>query len=248
MRQYAVRVAQMKAQQEQQAPAALMDEPASTESDFGEIIQNTQRLLSSQTLINQRGNDGLHHALSSAESTQRKRGRSPMAGGEDDEDEYQVDSRVPHSQRMPMNPPPRPSAKRVRMVTPPAAQQASSAYPPVGTPIKREMMSSQAAAETFSSASPAPSTATSAKDFDVEALRERARSLTAQAKGPKTPQSRTAWTRDDTQLLIKAIDLYQCKWSTIQKEIENGNLPFDHKRDQQALRDKARLLKQDLLK
>jgi hypothetical protein len=44
------------------------------------------------------------------------------------------------------------------------------------------------------------------------------------------------------------VDVYKAKWSEIARQVAVGVLPFEHPRDQQALRDKARLLKQDLLK
>ncbi len=83
---------------------------------------------------------------------------------------------------------------------------------------------------------------------DLEALSQRSKEVTAAARKVKEPQSRQAWLREDVNQLIRAIHTYQCKWSTIEKEIKNGTIAFQRPRDQQALRDKARLLKQDILK
>jgi hypothetical protein len=83
---------------------------------------------------------------------------------------------------------------------------------------------------------------------DLEALSQRSREVSAAARKVKEPQVRSAWVRKDVTLLIKAVNTYQCKWSTIEKEIKAGTIPFERPRDQQALRDKARLLKQDFLK
>lgn len=83
---------------------------------------------------------------------------------------------------------------------------------------------------------------------DLDTLSQRSRQIAAANRKPKEPQSRVAWTRNDCQLLIRAVESFSCKWSHIEEEIKNGLLPFEHKRDQQALRDKARLLKQDFLK
>ncbi|KAH6630169.1 hypothetical protein B0J18DRAFT_393415 [Chaetomium sp. MPI-SDFR-AT-0129] len=112
-----------------------------------------------------------------------------------------------------------------------------------------QVSSSAAAPETGSLASsqyPLPPGADNTPDF--EALSRRSRELTAAARKAKAPQVRQAWVRRDIALLVKAVDTYQCKWSTIEKEITAGTIPFEHRRDQQALRDKARLLKQDFLK
>lgn len=83
---------------------------------------------------------------------------------------------------------------------------------------------------------------------DLDALSQRTREISAAARKPREPQVRMPWLPHDVKLLIKAIDTYQCKWSTIEKQIKDGTIPFKRARDQQALRDKARLLKQDLLK
>ncbi|KAK4242034.1 hypothetical protein C8A03DRAFT_40603 [Achaetomium macrosporum] len=83
---------------------------------------------------------------------------------------------------------------------------------------------------------------------DYEALAQRSREMSARARKAKEPQVRSAWVRKDVTLLVRAVNTYQCKWSTIEKEIKAGTIPFERPRDQQALRDKARLLKQDFLK
>ncbi|KAL2180772.1 uncharacterized protein P884DRAFT_311500 [Thermothelomyces heterothallicus CBS 202.75] len=83
---------------------------------------------------------------------------------------------------------------------------------------------------------------------DFEALSQRTREISAAARKVKEPQVRSSWVSKDVKLLVKAVSTYQCKWSTIEKEIKAGTIPFERPRDQQALRDKARLLKQDFLK
>lgn len=86
------------------------------------------------------------------------------------------------------------------------------------------------------------------QDVDLVELSQRARRETMIARKPREPQSRTPWSRLDTKKLIQAVDKYKCKWSMIEAAIVNGTLKFDTPRNQQALRDKARLLKQDMLK
>ncbi|OIW30504.1 hypothetical protein CONLIGDRAFT_281864 [Coniochaeta ligniaria NRRL 30616] len=88
----------------------------------------------------------------------------------------------------------------------------------------------------------------SATDPDLEALSQRAREVAVASRKPKEPQSRTPWSRNDCKALIRAVDVYKAKWSLMAQEIAKGVIPFEHPRDQQALRDKARLLKQDMLK
>lgn len=83
---------------------------------------------------------------------------------------------------------------------------------------------------------------------DFEFVAQRTRELSAANRKAREPQQRSPWVRDDIKQLVKAVDIYKCKWSVIEKEIKEGRLPFVRPRDQQALRDKARLLKQDFLK
>jgi hypothetical protein len=83
---------------------------------------------------------------------------------------------------------------------------------------------------------------------DLEALSQKSRLIALENRRPKPPQTRTPWSRNDCRLLIHAVWEHSAKWSLIQKKIESGEIQFEHPRDQQALRDKARLLKQDFLK
>jgi hypothetical protein len=83
---------------------------------------------------------------------------------------------------------------------------------------------------------------------DFEALTKKSREVSAANRKAKEPQVRSPWVQKDVRLLVKAVDTYRCKWSQIEKAIKEGIIPFERPRDQQALRDKARLLKQDLLK
>jgi len=85
-------------------------------------------------------------------------------------------------------------------------------------------------------------------DTDFEAVSQRSREISAANRKAREPQVRSAWVRNDVKQLVRAVDVYKCKWSTIEKEIKLGTIPFEIPRDQQALRDKARLLKQDFLK
>ena len=119
----------------------------------------------------------------------------------------------------------------------PEAAMAPAPAPPASAP-----------AATPIAPSPYPPLPGTQDEPDLEALSQRNREISAAARKVKEPQVRSAWVRKDVSLLIKAVNVYQCKWSTIEKEIKAGTVPFERPRDQQALRDKARLLKQDFLK
>ncbi|KAK4649585.1 uncharacterized protein QC761_120310 [Podospora bellae-mahoneyi] len=83
---------------------------------------------------------------------------------------------------------------------------------------------------------------------DFDALTQRSKEISAANRKAREPQVRSAWVRNDVRELVKAVHTYGCKWSVIEKQIKEGNIHFERPRDQQALRDKARLLKQDFLK
>lgn len=105
---------------------------------------------------------------------------------------------------------------------------------------------SSAAAEAMHSQYPPLPGSQDEPDFD--ALSQRTREISAATRKAREPQVRSAWVRNDVRMLVKAVDTFSCKWSTIEAEIKAGTIPFERPRDQQALRDKARLLKQDFLK
>jgi len=86
-------------------------------------------------------------------------------------------------------------------------------------------------------------------DIDPEALSQAARLITKANKKQSVPKARRPWSHADTAELIRAIHIYRAKWSTIEKAIKSGFIQFNViDRDQQALRDKARLIKVDILK
>lgn len=85
--------------------------------------------------------------------------------------------------------------------------------------------------------------------FDPVALSRHSQLISKANKKPAQPKQRKPWTSHDTQQLVRGVDVYKAKWSTIEKAIKEGHIPFNvPERDQQGLRDKARLVKVDLLK
>lgn len=85
--------------------------------------------------------------------------------------------------------------------------------------------------------------------FDPVALSRQSQLISKANRRPAVPKQRKPWTAHDTRQLVQAVDVYKAKWSTIEKAIREGHIPFNvPERDQQGLRDKARLVKVDLLK
>ncbi|PSS03258.1 hypothetical protein BD289DRAFT_449648 [Coniella lustricola] len=85
--------------------------------------------------------------------------------------------------------------------------------------------------------------------FDPVALSRQSQLISKANRRPAQPKQRKPWTAHDTQQLVRAVDVYKAKWSTIEKAIREKHIPFNvPERDQQGLRDKARLVKVDILK
>jgi hypothetical protein len=151
---------------------------------------------------------------------------------EADDDDFQVDARVPSS------------SKR--------KQRAPSA---VTTPTKRLRVDAEAELPPTPSIRPE----LPPDEADLAAVTERARAMTVMSRRPAVPQTRRPWSSADQMLLIKAVDSYDAKWADMADDaVEKGVLEFEKLRDQpalrdkgkfqQALRDKARLLKMEFLK
>lgn len=193
--------------------------------------QNDGSMYASSILENLVQDNGSMYAQSAARLGGERRPR-----GQDDEDEFETDAREPDNQRRVES---TPKAKRARFSS--AAIRATgdlAAQAVPGTP------GSQPPEDDRLSRNP-PS---SYMDPDLGALSQKSREISLASRKPKEPQTRVPWSREDCKMLIRAIDTYQAKWATIERMVAKGTIPFEHPRDQQALRDKARLLKQDFLK
>ncbi|KAK0729679.1 hypothetical protein B0H67DRAFT_547781 [Lasiosphaeris hirsuta] len=127
----------------------------------------------------------------------------------------------------------KPRGKRKKAIPRPSLDAAASSNTFVGTPVEGSQY-------------PPPPNSQAEPDFD--AVSQRSKEISAANRKAREPQVRSSWVRNDIHLLVKAVDIFKCKWSLIEKEIKAGTIKFEIPRDQQALRDKARLLKQDFLK
>lgn len=95
----------------------------------------------------------------------------------------------------------------------------------------------------FGSLPPAPTA------FDPVALSRQSQLISKANRRPAQPKQRKPWTAHDTQQLVTAVNVYKAKWSTIERAIKENHIAFNvPERDQQGLRDKARLVKVDILK
>lgn len=85
--------------------------------------------------------------------------------------------------------------------------------------------------------------------IDVVAMSRASQLISKANRKPAQPKQRKPWTAHDTQQLVRAVNVYKAKWSTIERAIREDHIPFNvPERDQQGLRDKARLVKVDILK
>ncbi|KAJ0166790.1 hypothetical protein CTA2_5867 [Colletotrichum tanaceti] len=185
----------------------------------------------------------------------------PQSQSQDTDDGFEYDDRKPDPRRRAqldrdrrdMPPPPSRPQKRVRLsstATPPPPPPPSSSAPRQADSFP----SSGSAPLPSSSRSSLPSsTNSSAPSFrELSEMNRRAAS--------RGPQQRVLWSDSDTRRLIRLIEYHNCLWALIAKRqlhehrsCDPGpevleDCVFDHPRDQQAIRDKARNLKVDLLK
>jgi len=160
------------------------------------------------------------YAASAAQATGRK--RRPPAGGESGQ----------------------PPVKKQRG----RRKQAAAAPQLPAAPLTDEIDLGEGSSQYPPPPSSAPPPAVEMMEPDFEAVQRRTREIAAANRKPREPQQRLAWVKADQRQLVKAVHIYKCKWSLMETEIRTGVIPFEIPRDQQALRDKARLMKQDFLK
>ena len=158
-------------------------------------------------------------------------GQKRPAAADEDDDSFETDSRAPKPKRKGLG---RPRGKRPRNKEQEADNRGHPAS--IGDSIDYTRMEGY------------PGYPSLPLEPDLIALQEASREMRAANRKPKEPQTRTPWSQADTRLLIRAVHAFRCKWSHIDKQIQAGRLPFEHPRNQQALRDKARILKQDYLR
>ncbi|KAL0937664.1 myb DNA-binding domain-containing protein [Colletotrichum truncatum] len=226
------------------------------DNDILKIIRNKSRPPQSSATAPQ----------SSAPRPQQRSGFTPVNGVKrvhDSQsqvsDDFELDAREPDPQRREqldrdrqnMPPPSQRPQKRQRLPSRPSPPPASSsrAPPPSSSSSRRE--------ENGTSPSPSPSSSLISGDFSFSQIREQNRLPPSRPPGT---QQRTPWSDADTRRLIRLIDAHDCSWSKIAKRQDPNNrigepgpedkedCVFDVPRDQQAIRDKARNVKVDLLK
>ncbi|KAJ5017942.1 hypothetical protein K4K57_006985 [Colletotrichum sp. SAR 10_99] len=193
---------------------------------------------------------------------------------QDPEDPFENDTRSPDPSRRAqldldrqnMPPPASRPQKRQRLPSHPQPQPSSSASSsrPTPSPSANPAPAPPSPNGSTSSSAPPPSSAASTSllsgEMSFSQIRESNRLPPSRAAG--APQ-RQPWSDADTRRLIRLIEVHECKWAVIARrqdpDYRRGRQPdpgpedtedcvFEIRRDQQAIRDKARNLKVDLLK
>ncbi|KAI8257694.1 hypothetical protein K4K58_003818 [Colletotrichum sp. SAR11_239] len=193
---------------------------------------------------------------------------------QDPEDPFENDTRSPDPSRRAqldldrqnMPPPASRPQKRQRLPSHPQPQPSSSASSsrPPPSPSTNPAPAPPSPNGSTSSSAPPPSSAASTSllsgEMSFSQIRESNRLPPSRAAG--APQ-RQPWSDADTRRLIRLIEVHECKWAVIARrqdpDYRRGRQPdpgpedtedclFEIRRDQQAIRDKARNLKVDLLK
>lgn len=198
-------------------------------------------------------------SFTAVNGSKRPRG-SQSQSQEPDDDGFEEDHREPNPQRREqidrdrrdMPPPSRP-AKRIRL--PSSSRAPSSTAPPSADPSRSEPPNGTPPSSSASSMRSSVASTGSIPSFSQISIMNRRAQLRSTG-----PQQRVPWSDKDTRRLIRLIEYHNCLWARIAKRQapegrigdpgpeDSEDCVFDHPRDQQAIRDKARNLKVDMLK
>ena len=180
-----------------------------------------------------------------AGSPARRVPRSPFMDADDaeDDDDFQQDTRPvnPEKRAMISSSLPPPKRPRVEASRPSATATDRAAMPPPPVPSSNSHQSAPPPPPSSSSSYPVPSQA------EYEAVKEAKRAIAERLrrdKPPAPPKQRQQWSDPDTTALIELVAESRAAWATMEKDAQ---FRFEHPRNQQAYRDKARNLKVDYL-
>lgn len=153
---------------------------------------------------------------------------------DEEEDEFEIDTRqIAHNKR-----------KAVPSSMPPP-KRARSRVVPQSSPPRTALPSSSSATPSSPASSRIPTTSQPSRvDFDT--LRQAKEHISHQARMTLSPlvRQRHVWSHDDMLLLLRLIRDRHAAWAAIER---CDNEKFEHPRNQQAYRDKARNMKVDYL-
>jgi hypothetical protein len=184
-----------------------------------------------------------HAALAGSSRTKRpliEDGQGEEADGDDD-DAFETDNRLLRSPRgkEPMRP-----QKRLRQEPPVSAQKPppTSSSIPATQPVL-------ATIEPNSQQQPRPSSQAvdSGEHLNQLALSQRTKLVKLARSEPAVQKRRVPWSDEDAETLLRAIATHGARWAELEKLAKLKEIPFQDLRDQQALRDKARLMKMHFL-
>ncbi|KAM0307529.1 hypothetical protein ACHAPM_000249 [Fusarium culmorum] len=172
-----------------------------------------------------------------------KRPRSVTTEDDDEDDPFETDDRR-------VNPARRAELKR-QMPPPPRPESISRSLPrrvPVPSSSARSVPPAFGQESLWNSTSQADSRPPSSSVVNYDALKKAASQRNREARladpGRQGPRQRVPWSDHDTQLLLDYIQEHGARWSMIESECKHY---FEHPRNQQAYRDRARNLKTELL-
>jgi hypothetical protein len=185
-----------------------------------------------------------HPPVHSGSSSQMKRRKRPVANNEDDEDEDQDDEYETNHKPVDEG---RRIAMKSSIARQPQAKRARTAESAPANGSRRSVSVANSSRSHAGQDEPEEregSEELEAGDIPVLSQQAKAAARLAREREPKLPQRRVFWSDEDTKKLIVAIPKYNCAWSQMEEE----GLGLSAPRSQQAIRDKARNVKADLLK
>ncbi|KAJ0321502.1 hypothetical protein COL5a_009264 [Colletotrichum fioriniae] len=239
------------------------------------IIRSTQPPSSSAKAGPPRSSD-FTAVNSNSRKRPREASLSYSQQSQESDDPFEEDNRDPNPQRRAQlardrrdMPPPPSKRKTLPSTAPPPPRQPSSSASSSSTTttaLQRRPRSSLPTGAPASSAASAPPTSSRSSVSSTATTVASFREINEMNRRPASragPQQRVPWSNRDTHRLIRLIEHHNCLWALIAKRQvaaagrsggygdsfeEREDCVFDHPRDQQAIRDKARNLKVDLLK
>ncbi|KAL2883919.1 hypothetical protein SGCOL_000554 [Colletotrichum sp. CLE4] len=207
-------------------------------------------------------------AVNNSKKRPREASVSLSQQSQESDDPFEEDNRDPNPQRRAQlardrrDMPPPPSKRRTLPST--AAPPSSSASLSTTSLQRRPRSSLPNGAPASSAPPPSSRSSVSSTASTVASFRE-INEMNRRPASRAGPQQRVPWSDRDTHRLIRLIEHHNCLWALIAKRQhaarsdgggdgggdtfeEREDCILDHPRDQQAIRDKARNLKVDLLK
>jgi hypothetical protein len=183
-------------------------------------------------------------AAGSSSLNRNKRMRAAAADGDKDgeeDDGFETDNRAPRS---PKGKEPMRAPKRARQEPPTSGQRQTAASS--SNPAPQSVLATIEPNSQYQLREPSQLTEGSAR-LNLHALSQATKFARLAVQPPAAQRRRVPWSDEDAETLLRAIAVHGARWAELEKLYHAGQIPLLDPRDQQAMRDKARLMKMHFL-